>query len=577
MGNFRRNFQICLIISFCLLSASALAQSRGEGAGPAGLGPLTTAETWALQQVVAGLPADLQEKFGPDQKGRQLRGRFLEALLTDGFPGVKVHSRGITIKNAVIPDYLDMQSAEVRHAAALQSCHFPIGLNLSYGRFKKALSLEQSRIGGVAFFNGLKVESDISLNEAVFQSGVFFEGADIVGRLQARGLRLEHPDLGGNFANTQVGQDADFQGALLAGNAFFSRMRIKGNFSIFKARFGRTAFFDGLQAAGDLNAIEASFSHPTEPVYLTQVKVGGHALLTNLASPGGVSLALAHCLDLFVGSNTGVPLSYQKLVLDYAVVDRLLDLRNVELGKLEAKKFQGKDLVYLDKVQIKDEAQLQSSNFQNLVLIQVAWPAKKDAVWLDDMTYQNITARDKPQEGGPEDWRKLVALVQQARFNTQNYAQLESFCQRRGDKDRADEVYILGKRRETMQEWWRPSNLAILIFWDGLAGYGKKPSRTLWLSLMIVMLGTLFFDPKNFDPSFLGGWTWLLNGSPTKTAVIRFFLSLDEFLPGVDLGLARLWQISQISFGTLLYYHFHKIAGWILIPVALAAVYTQFK
>jgi hypothetical protein len=45
----------------------------------------------------------------------------------------------------------------------------------------------------------------------------------------------------------------------------------------------------------------------------------------------------------------------------------------------------------------------------------------------------------------------------------------------------------------------------------------------------------------------------------------------------VDLGLAKLWQLNEISFPTLLYYHFHKISGWILIPIALAAVYTQFK
>ena len=37
----------------------------------------------------------------------------------------------------------------------------------------------------------------------------------------------------------------------------------------------------------------------------------------------------------------------------------------------------------------------------------------------------------------------------------------------------------------------------------------------------------------------------MLNGNVWRTRVVRFFLSLDEFLPGVDLGLARLWQISQ--------------------------------
>ena len=78
-------------------------------------------------------------------------------------------------------------------------------------------------------------------------------------------------------------------------------------------------------------------------------------------------------------------------------------------------------------------------------------------------------------------------------------------------------------------------------------------------------------------PSFLGGWTWLLNGNVWRTRVVRFFLSLDEFLPGVDLGLARLWQMSKISYPTLLYYHFHKISDWILVPIGLAAVFSQFK
>ena len=54
-------------------------------------------------------------------------------------------------------------------------------------------------------------------------------------------------------------------------------------------------------------------------------------------------------------------------------------------------------------------------------------------------------------------------------------------------------------------------------------------------------------------------------------------MSLDQFLPGIDLGLAKLWHLSQISYGELVYYHFHKLAGWILIPIGLAAIYSQFR
>jgi hypothetical protein len=226
----------------------------------------------------------------------------------------------------------------------------------------------------------------------------------------------------------------------------------------------------------------------------------------------------------------------------------------------------------LKKVQIRGKADLRDSSFYSVKMIEVSWPANPEEVWLEGLTYQSVSAGE-----GSHDWEKLLAWINLSRFDTRNYRQLEDFFRHGGYQDRADLVYIEGKRRETMQKWWHPYNLATLIFWDALAGYGKKPARTLWVSLLIVLLGTLVFDPRNFDPSFIGGWKWLLEGSAWRTRMVRFFLSLDEFLPGVDLGLARLWQLNKISYPTLLYYHFHKIAGWILIPVGLAAVLTQFK
>jgi hypothetical protein len=324
--------------------------------------------------------------------------------------------------------------------------------------------------------------------------------------------------------------------------------------------------------------MNARFHSDKVPVYLTNLKVGQRGFFGNLSAPGGVSMAMARFLDLFVGSTDPAKvLDYQQLTLDYAVVDRVCDLRNLRLHNFSAKKFVGKDLVWLDNVEIKNEAHLENGGFQTLLLLKVKWPGAPNRAWLDEMTYQTIAARDRLEEEAPGDWLKLLGLVNQSAFSTQNYHQLESYFQRRGEKDRADEVYIQGKRRETMQKWWQPGNLATLVFWDGLAGYGKKPVRTLWVSLLIVFLGTLVFDHRNFDPSFLGGWGWLLSGGAYKATAVRFFLSLDEFLPGVDLGLAKLWQISKISFPELLYYHFHKIAGWVLIPIGLAAVYTQFK
>lgn len=539
---------------------------------------LTPAETWVMQQVASGWVADLQARFGQGEEPRQLRGAFVEALLTNELPGFKAHRRGVSIKGAIINDIISLQSAEVPLAVELVDCRFAGVVNFSYCQFKKSLTLDRSHLKGWANFNGIKVESDAFFNGAIFEDGASFEGAAIAGRLSARGVRFPHPKLGANFNNIQVGNDVDFMNGVFQAGTFFSRMRVQGNLSIFQASFADSVFFEGSDIGGNLNAIEAHFANPKTPVFLTNVKVGQRGFFTNLVAPAGISMAMAHFLDLFVGStDPAKTMAYQQLTLDYAVVDRVCDLRNLILDNLSAKKFLGKDLVWLDNVQVKDTAHLESGSYQTLMLINVKWPATPNHVWLDDMTYQNISARRQVNEEAPGDWRRLLELANISNFNTQNYVQLESYFQRRGDKGRADTVYIEGKRRETLQKWWHPYNLATLIFWDGLAGYGKKPARTLWVSLLIVFMGTFVFDYRNFDPNFLGGWNWLLQGNRYKTMAVQFFLSLDEFLPGVDLGLAKLWQISKLSFPTLLYYHFHKICGWILIPIGLAAVLTQFK
>ncbi len=55
---------------------------------------------------------------------RRLRAAFLEALLTNALPGVKIHRSGIYLVNAVIADPLNLEFAEVPHAVFLVGCRF---------------------------------------------------------------------------------------------------------------------------------------------------------------------------------------------------------------------------------------------------------------------------------------------------------------------------------------------------------------------------------------------------------------------------------------------------------------------
>jgi uncharacterized protein YjbI with pentapeptide repeats len=448
-----------------------------------------------------------------------------------------------------------------------------------------------------ANFNGVAAGQTISLKGTVFQGAVDFTGTRVDGEFNAAEAQFLHPEKTANFNGLKVSQNASFLKAVFEGPVDLGGVDVGGEFFADGARFasarhrvsfnglkvGPRASFDGtifqgpvdfsMAAVGGLLLVnQARFNFPDRPANFFGLKVDQHAFFSDTFFQGGLSLVGAGLKNLMIAGSDAAPATCKEINLDGATVEYALIMGDLSLTALQASRLQVKGPAIFKQVSISGKADLRDSNFYSLKIINLSLPANPDQVWLEGLSYQNISAGEQPQ-----DWRRLLALIDLSRFDAQNYYQLESYFQRRGEKERADTVYIDGKRRETMQKWWRPGNLATLVFWDFLAGYGKKPTRTLWVSLLIVLLGALVFDHRNFDPSFLGGWSWLLEGSRSKAGVVRFFLSLDEFLPGVDLGLAKLWQMNKISFPTLMYYHFHKIAGWILIPIGLAAVFTQFK
>jgi hypothetical protein len=609
-----------------------------------GVGALSPAEKWVLEKVAAGEVADVKEKFGDKVEPRQVRGRFVEALLTDGIPGFKAHRSGIYLANAIISDSLSLEFATVSQAIFLVGCRFQGPVNFAGCEFKKSLSLPQAFFAQAANFYRLKVGLDASLRQAVFAGPVDFGGAAVDGQFILAGARFTDKAHEANFNGSVVGQSLSLKNAVFEGPVDFTGVKAGGEFNAATAQFTGAAnkvIFNGLKVAQSVSFVKAVFQGAVDfggaeiggelfldgarfesavgkvsfnglkvgprasldgtvfkgPVDFTMASVSGmlivnqaqfenhdrgpnffgvkvdqHAFFSDNVFNGGLSMVGTSFKNLLLAGGTDSPPAYKEVNLDGAMVEYSLILGDLRLEVLQASRLQVKGPTILKNLTISRKADLRDNSFYSLKMLNVAWPADPEQVWLEGLTYQSVSAGE-----GPFDWQKLLVWINHSRFDNRNYQQLEDFFLHGGTKDRADSVYIEGKRREVMQKWWHPYNLATLVFWDFLAGYGKKPARTLWVSLLIVFIGTFVFDHRNFDPGFLGGWTWLLQGNRNKTLVVQFFLSLDEFLPGVDLGLARLWHIEKISFQTLLYYHFHKIAGWILIPIGLAAVLTQFK
>jgi uncharacterized protein YjbI with pentapeptide repeats len=508
--------------------------------------------------------------------------------------------KSLTLKQAVFSQMANFYRLKVGLDAFLAEAVFDGPVDFGGATIDGQLVLAGARFADKsreANFNGFSAGQSLSLKNAVFEGGVDFTGAKLGGGLNAKGARFAGLDQRVSFNGVKVAQSASFLNAVFQGPVDLGGAEISGEFFADGARFessvqkvslnglkvGPRASFDGTvfkgpvdfsmaSIAGILIFSQARFDNKERPPNFFGLKVDQHAFFMETAFQGGVSMVGTSFKNLMLSGSADSPLTYREVNLDGAVVDYSLIIGDLNLDTLQASRLQVKGPAILKKVKISRKADLRDSSFYSLKMMDVTWPANPEEVWPEGLTYQSVSAGE-----GPQDWQKLLAWLNYSRMDTRGYRQLEDFFQHGGYKDRAVTVYIQGNRREVLQKWWHPGNLATLIFWDGLAGYGKKPARTLWVSLLIVLIGTIFFDPRNFDPSFLGGWSWLLDGSTSKTAAVRFFLSLDEFLPGVDLGLAKLWQISKISFPTLLYYHFHKIAGWILIPVGLAAVFSQFK
>jgi len=616
-GKFLR---LTLLFALMLLGAEggpARAQGRGEAFLPPGLNRLNQVEKWVLERVSAGEVADLKERFGGEEEPRQLRARFLEALLTDGFPGFKAHRSGIYLVNAIIPDFLSLEFATVPHAVFLIGCRFQGPVNFAGCEFKKSLTLKQAVFAQQANFYRLKVGLDAFLGGAVFAGPADFGGAGIDGQLILAGARFADKDHEANFNGLVAGQSLSLKNVVFEGPVDFTGAKVGGEFNAAGAQFagaankailnglkvaqsasfvkavfqgavdlggaeiggefiadgahfesgdqkvsfngikvGPRASFDGTvfkgpvdftmaAVAGMLIVNQARFENPHRGPNFFGLKVDQHAFFSDTVFLGGLSMVGTSFKNLMLAGSADSGLTYKEVNLDGAMVEYSLILGDLHFEALQASRLQVKGPTILKNLKISRKADLRDSSFYSLKMLNVEWPANPEEVWLEGLTYQGVSAGE-----GPRDWQKLLAWANHSRFDTRNYQQLEDFFLHGGSKDRADTVYIQGKRREVMQKWWHPYNLATLVFWDGLAGYGKKPARTLWFSLLIVFIGTFVFDPRNFDPSFVGGWTWMLNGNIWRTRVVRFFLSLDEFLPGVDLGLARLWQMSKISYPT---------------------------
>jgi len=581
---------------------------------------LTEQEEYVLEQVETGKIADLKEKFGEAEENRRLRAKFLEELLTNGLEGFKVHRRGIQIKNSIISEAMDMANAEVKECVVLEACIFKEEMNIDSALFEKYLFFDNSvfhkpvdfgradirgqfSADAARFeskeakvnFNGFKVGQDAFFRETVFHGPVDFGHAGVEGQLLVSGAKFESKDAKANFNGLKVGQEAYFVKTLFNGPVDFLGADIKGQFSAKGARFeskdskanfndmkvGQTAFFDNVVFNGGVNFAGADIGGQfiaegaqflgqgeTNKANFKGIKVGDIAFFDRAVFKAGLDLSDARLLDLMLRK---LPEPVPELSLERTVVGRKLALENAVVGKMKASNLEVKVNAALEQVTVQEEADLRDSSFQVLHLHDVTWPKNPEEVRLEGLTYKAVSAGDKPRA-----WESLLAWVEGSRFNTQNYSELESYFARCGHRDRTDLVFIARRERETnWLPWWK--KWPVKIFWGWLAGYGRKPWRAFACSLFFLLLGVYFLNPKEILAADILKNYWLSPESCWQDFWLRFLLSLNFFLPAIDLGFGKHLSIINMSYPTLVYFILHRLAGWVLIPIGLAAITTRLK
>lgn len=265
---------------------------------------LTVAEQWVLQQSVAGLPADLGERFTAEAD-RVLRVGFLEQLLTDTVPDQKVSARGIRIAHAVVRDNVDLRNREFPHETRLEHSVFNGDVDISFGHFAKVLSLEGSefkgrakasyavvgaintidaKFMGEAVFDSMRVDNAARFDKARYAGFASFTSMRVDGQLVMNDAVFADTTKLYSFSNIKVQDDALFVGAMFAGAVLFRGMKVGSQADFTGATFSSTAIFTNMSAGDDIRFGDAPFAGDVDLDGLNYLRISaGSASLGPLA------------------------------------------------------------------------------------------------------------------------------------------------------------------------------------------------------------------------------------------------------------------------------------------------------
>lgn len=479
------------------------------------------AERFVLQNLRQRGSADLSRL---PEKQRSIRGTFLQQILFN-LPDSQFPARSISLIGATVTGDVshDESGAVVTRDIEFQACTFE-NINLSTVTFERSLKFSR-HLGSYSKLGNLKLDyAHIKGNLVLF--GIVPSGPDMEVKIDLTGARVD------GFVSTNV---------LHLGSIVAPRLSTR------VLSVGATANEGGSMDFSNLEAEEIVIGRSGVPALAALSLTNAVAKVTLLVRYSKIHKFMAS--GLRVGSTT--------------------DLEGALIGELD----------------------FTASDLGDFTLRVPVCPGSQNLCWPDKTSLGAVSFRElgvgeysEHQTAGhhfpdvtPDQPQLGLEFLGRALYSEPAYTSFEQSLRSRGLLTEADNAYraMHGHKRNRI---WNESTgvlgklgAVILVAIDRIQGiflgYGRSALPPLLWSLAFVIFGTVAFRTEHtMEP---------VGEHPPRFS--PFWYSLELFLPVVDLGVAKSWRPAQRSLPLLTYARVHQLAGWILIPVALAALTGAFK
>ena len=564
------------------------------------------AEAFTRRRIISGYSVDLAHAF-QRAEDRVLSSSFLDTLILELIEKNVFPREGVSILNARFAGPLRLVNLSIPFDLMLVQCEFKESVNfsrttfqgsliLSYSKFRNSFSMVSSKIGGDLFFRGsvfestvdlaftetvqmleldgavfkgrsltnlnsLKVGRSLTMRRAEFNGPVNLGSSTILGQMDGsdtrffgdsmtvsfngisvkRGIFLKRAIFKGNldFISAECGVqfEADSMQCVLSNSiAVFGGMKVQNSMDIDYAVFKGEANFTFVTIGNAFYARGVTFSSVMKRTSFNSIKVNGGMLLNGSNFLGGVTFGHAIIGSSLELNNTTFS-GFANFTSANVAGDFLLDNSVFAYEKTD-----------FSNVRISGTVQLINTKFYGIPI-------------LGGMNYDKLLITD-----GRESWSEFLKLVQRAPFHTGNYKNLEVYLNRIGESEFADEVFIAQKNRESIDKTFGPQMWDKIL--DFLVGYGRKPERAIYWSLVFIFTGAWVFRRDKMI---------CRNKEDIVPQYNPVLYSIEIFLPFLNLFSADAWIPKPNEKWTWMYLRVHRFIGWILVPLGLASLTGLLK